>query len=135
MDMIEILGALVVGGVTGAIAKDKLIGNPQLQAKIRELEGIYKENNNLREDKKKLSRQVEDLLSELKKIRQASQDNEDDKDDMEDDLMKARMELKKLKRENEEYDRVDSLIGRRHYSSCYWFLSGTTERYCSHCGG
>lgn len=53
--MIEILGALVVGGVTGAIAKDKLIGNPQLQAKIRELEGIYKENNNLREDKKKLS--------------------------------------------------------------------------------
>jgi len=25
MDMIEILGALVVGGVTGAIAKDKLI--------------------------------------------------------------------------------------------------------------
>lgn len=66
MDMIEILGALVVGGVTGAIAKDKLIGNPQLQAKIRELEGIYKENNNLREDKKKLSRQVEDLLSELK---------------------------------------------------------------------
>lgn len=49
--MIEILGALVVGGVTGAIAKDKLIGNPQLQAKIRELEGIYKENNNLREDK------------------------------------------------------------------------------------
>lgn len=77
--MIEILGALVVGGVTGAIAKDKLIGNPQLQAKIRELEGIYKENNNLREDKKKLSRQVEDLLSELKKIRQASQDNEDDK--------------------------------------------------------
>lgn len=67
MDMIEILGALVVGGVTGAIAKDKLIGNPQLQAKIRELEGIYKENNNLREDKKKLSRQVEDLLSELKR--------------------------------------------------------------------
>lgn len=67
MDMIEILGALVVGGVTGAVAKDKLIGNPQLQAKIRELEGIYKENNNLREDKKKLSRQVEDLLSELKK--------------------------------------------------------------------
>lgn len=50
--MIEILGALVVGGVTGAIAKDKLIGNPQLQAKIRELESIYKENNNLREDKK-----------------------------------------------------------------------------------
>ena len=47
MYMIEILGALVVGGVTGAIAKDKLIGNPQLQAKIRELEGIYKENNNL----------------------------------------------------------------------------------------
>ena len=105
MDIIEILGALVVGGVTGAIAKDKLIGNPQLQAKIRELESLYKENNNLREDKKKLSRQVEDLLSELKKLRQASQDNEDDKDDMEDDLMKARMELKKLKRENEELSR------------------------------
>lgn len=45
--MIEILGALVVGGVTGAIAKDKLIGNPQLQAKIRELESIYPQIRNL----------------------------------------------------------------------------------------
>lgn len=105
MNMIEIVGALVVGGVAGAIAKDKLVGNPELQAKGRELERIYNENNTLRDDKKKLSRQVEDLLSEIKKLRQSSQDNEDDKDDMEDDLMKARMELKKLKRENEELSR------------------------------
>ena len=103
--MIEVLGALVVGGVAGAIAKDKLVGNPELQAKVRELEKIYNENNSLRDDKKKLSRQVEDLLSEIKKLRQSSQDNEDDKDDMEDDLMKARMELKKLKREKEELSR------------------------------
>ena len=66
--MIDILGALVVGGIAGAIAKDKLVGNPKLEAKVREIEGIYKENDSLREDKKKLSRQVEDLLSELKKI-------------------------------------------------------------------
>lgn len=101
MSMIDILGALVVGGIAGAIAKDKLVGNPKLEAKVREIECIYKENDSLREDKKKLSRQVEDLLSELKKIRQSSQNSEDDKDDMEDDLMKARLELKKLKRENE----------------------------------
>ena len=105
MNMIELVGALVVGGFAGAIAKDKIVGNPELQAKVRELEKLYNENNNLRDDKKKLSRQVEDLLSEIKKLRQASQDNEDDKDDMEDDLMKARMDLKKLKRENEELSR------------------------------
>ena len=66
--MIDILGALVVGGIAGAIAKDKLVGNPKLESKVREIEGIYKENDSLREDKKKLSRQVEDLLSELKKL-------------------------------------------------------------------
>lgn len=59
----------------------------------------------MRDDKKKLSRQVEDLLAEVKKLRQTSQDHEDDKDDMEDDLMKARMELKKMKRQNEELSR------------------------------
>lgn len=100
--MIEVIAALVVGGVAGAIAKDKLIGNPELQNKVREIEKLINENATLREDKKKLSRQVEDLLAELKKVRQTSQDSEDNKDDMEDDLMKARIELKKVKRQNEE---------------------------------
>lgn len=104
-DMMEVIAALVVGGVAGAIAKDKIIGNPELQSKIREIEKLINENATLREDKKKLSRQVEDLLGELKQVRQASQDNEDDKDDMEDDLMKVRMELKKVKKQNEELAR------------------------------
>lgn len=104
-DMMEVIAALVVGGVAGAIAKDKLIGNPELQNKVREIEKLMNENATLRDDKKKLSRQVEDLLGELKKVRQASQDNEDDKDDMEDDLMKARMDLKKVKKQNEELTR------------------------------
>lgn len=104
-DMMEVIAALVVGGVAGAIAKDKIIGNPELQNKIREIEKLINENATLREDKKKLSRQVEDLLGELKQVRQASQDNEDDKDDMEDELMKARMELKKVKKQNEELAR------------------------------
>ena len=84
-----------------AVEKNLITTTDMTDAKVREIEGIYKENDSLREDKKKLSRQVEDLLSELKKIRQSSQNSEDDKDDMEDDLMKARLELKKLKRENE----------------------------------
>lgn len=104
-DMMGIIAALIVGGVAGVIAKDKLVGNPELQNKVREVEKLINENVALREDKKKLSRQVEDLLGELKKVRQASQDNEDDKDDMEDDLMKARMELKKVKKQNEELAR------------------------------
>ena len=43
--MIDILGALVVGGIAGAIAKDKLVGNPKLEAKVRELEDKIRNMN------------------------------------------------------------------------------------------
>ena len=43
--MIEIVGAFLLGGVTGAVAKDKILGSAQKEnSKQNELDSLYAEN-------------------------------------------------------------------------------------------
>ena len=49
-----------------------------------------------------MERQIEDLLSENKKLNKKIKDNEDSKDDLTDDLDDMKRELKKLRSQNDE---------------------------------
>ena len=63
--MVELIGGIIVGGVAGVALKDKLMGtNPQNDAKQKEVDSLYAENEKYGKRNKELERQVEDLLSE-----------------------------------------------------------------------
>ena len=92
--MIELLGGIVIGGVAGIYAKDKLFGtNTQSNNNQQELNILYKENEKFRNRNKELERQTEDLLSELNKVRKQAKASDDDYDDLEDELDKLKKEL------------------------------------------
>ncbi len=102
--MIGFLGGAALG-VAGMIAKDKFLGNDadnKLQAKQRELDNLYAENEKFRKRNKELEREVEDLLSKLQKVQRDAKDRHDDQDDLEDALADSRSEVKKLRQQNDE---------------------------------
>lgn len=102
MNMLELLGGVVIGGIAGVALKDKVLGsNAQNEAKS-EIERLYIENEKYSNRNKELERQVEDLLAELKKVRKDSQYSIDKYDDLEYKLDKANIEIKRLLLENEE---------------------------------
>lgn len=102
MNMLELLGGVVIGGIAGVALKDKVLGsNAQNEAKS-EIERLYIENEKYINRNKELERQVEDLLAELKKVRKDSQYSIDKYDDIEYKLDKANIEIKRLLLENEE---------------------------------
>ena len=99
---------LIIGvavGVAGMYAKDKYLGNTsteKLNAKQRELDNVYNENETFRKRNKDLSRQVEDLQFEIDKLRRQSKARNDHQDNLEDDLEDAKTEVKKLHMQNDE---------------------------------
>ena len=92
-------------GVVGMIAKDKYLGNgsdQQLQAKQREIDEIYTENEKFRKRNKEMECQIEDLLAENEKIRKQAKSFDSSKDDLEDELDDLKRELKKLRAQNDD---------------------------------
>lgn len=95
MDMVELIGGIIVGGVAGVALKDKIMGaNSQTDNKQKELDSLYAENEKLSKRNKDLERQVEDLLSELNKVRKKAKDSDDDQEDLQDELDKSKGNLK-----------------------------------------
>ena len=79
--MLELLGGIVIGGVAGITLKDKLLGaQGQNKNKQQELNSLYAENEKFSKRNKELELQVEDLLSELNKVRKKAQNADDDHD-------------------------------------------------------
>lgn len=106
MNMIELIGGIVIGGVAGVALKDKLMGVNKLNGnKQKELDSLYAENEKFSKRNKDLERQVEDLLLELNKIRKKVKDADDDQDDLQDELDKAKRELKKVCLQNDDLAR------------------------------
>jgi uncharacterized coiled-coil DUF342 family protein len=106
MKMIEIVGAFLLGGVTGAVAKDKILGSAQKEnSKQNELDSLYAENQKFSKRNKELERQIEDLLAELNKVRKQVKTNDDNADNLEDELDKAKRELKNVRFQNDELAR------------------------------
>lgn len=103
MNMIELLGGIVLGGVATVTLKDKLMGtSTQSNTKQRELGSLYAENEKFSKRNKDLERQVEDLLSELNKVRKKAKNADDDQDDLQDELDKAKRELKNVRLQNDQ---------------------------------
>lgn len=106
MNMIELIGGIIVGGVAGVALKDKIMGaNSQIDNKQKELDSLYAENEKLSKRNKDLERQVEDLLSELNKVRKKAKESNDDQDDLQDELDKVKRELKNARLQNDELAR------------------------------
>ena len=104
--MIEVVGAFILGGAAGVVAKDKLLGNNQnSEAMKNELNSLYAENEKFSKRNKELERQVEDLLSELNRVRRQAKSNDDSTDNLEDELDKAKRELKNLRLKTDELAR------------------------------
>lgn len=104
-DMVELLVGIAVGAVVAYFAKEKLVDEPKRKDKEYQVDKLANENNQLRDEYKRLNRQVEDLLAQRKSIRQESQDFEDEKDDLEYQLGNAQATIKQLQYENEELTR------------------------------
>lgn len=106
MNMVELIGGIVIGGVAGVALKDKLMGaNTQIENKQKELDSLFVENEKYRIRNKDLERQVEDLLSELNKVRKNAKEANDQHDDLEDELDHSKKELKALRIQNDELAR------------------------------
>lgn len=106
MKMLELLGGIVIGSVTGVALKDKLFGAQSNNAnKQEELNSLYAENEKLSKRNKEMERQVEDLLSELNKVRKKAQEADDAHDDIQDELDRAAKELKNIRLLNDELAR------------------------------
>lgn len=106
MNMIDVIGGIVIGGIAGIALKDKLIGtNEKNGSKQSELDSLYAENEKFSRRNKELERQVEDLLAELSKVRKKAKDADDDHDNLEDELDKAKRELKNIRIQNDELSR------------------------------
>lgn len=106
MNMVELIGGIIIGGVAGVALKDKLMGaNPQNDTKQKEIDSLYAENEKYSKRNKDLERQVEDLLSELNKVRKKAKDADNDQDDLQDELDKAKRELKNIRLQNDDLAR------------------------------
>ena len=102
--MIEFIAGVVVGA-GGMIAKDKYFGNDfeqQINAKQKELDSLYAENEKFRKRNKEMERQIEDLLSENQKFKRSFKDNDDSIDDLKDSLSRSKKEVNKLGLQNDE---------------------------------
>jgi chromosome segregation ATPase len=102
--MTELIIGVALGAV-GMYAKDKFLGNSEtnkLNAKKRELDELYTENDKIRKRNKDLTRQVEDLQLENIKLQKRIDDMDDSHNVLEDDLYKIKGELKKLRIQNDE---------------------------------
>ena len=113
-----IAGAAV--GVIGMVVKDKYAGNASTQeknAKQREFDEIYAENEKFRKRNKEMERQIEDLLSDNQKMRRQLKEKEGNQDDLDDDLQSAKREIAKLKSQN------DELCGKiqEYKDACYGY--------------
>lgn len=106
MNMVELIGGIIVGGVAGVALKDKLMGaNPKNDTQQKEMNSLYAENEKYSKRNKDLERQVEDLLSELNKVRKKAKESDDDQDDLQDELDKVKRELKNARLQNDELAR------------------------------
>jgi len=104
--MIEIVGAFLLGVVTGAVAKDKILGSAQKEnSKQNELYSLYAENQKFSKRNKELERQIEDLLAKLNKVLKQVKTNDNNADNLEDELDKAKRELKNVRFQNDELAR------------------------------
>lgn len=67
MKMIDVLGAFLLGGATGFVAKDKLFDNKKQQtSRQNELDDLYAENEKFSKRNRELERQV-DLYHDTRK--------------------------------------------------------------------
>lgn len=106
MKMIELIGGIAIGTLAGAMLKDKIAGaQSQETAKRQELDSLYAENEKSSRRNKELERQVEDLLTELNKVRKKTQIADDAHDDTQDELDRAKRELKSIRMQNDELAR------------------------------
>lgn len=100
--MIELLGGIVIGSVVAFTLKEKIFGTQdQNTNKQQELNNLYEENEKFSRRNKELERQVEDLLSELNKVRKKAQIADDDHDDLQDELDRAKKDLKSVRLQND----------------------------------
>jgi chromosome segregation ATPase len=106
MKMIELLGGIVIGSVVAFTLKEKILGTQdQNTNKQQELNNLYEENEKFSRRNKELERQVEDLLSELNKVRKKAQIADDNHDDLQDELDRAKKDLKNVRLQNDELAR------------------------------
>lgn len=104
--MIELLGGIVIGSVVAFTLKEKILGTQdQNTNKQQELNNLYEENEKFSRRNKELERQVEDLLSELNKVRKKAQIADDNHDDLQDELDRAKKDLKNVRLQNDELAR------------------------------
>lgn len=106
MEILELLGGIVIGGVVGVTLKDKLLGTQEKNSeKQREIDSLYAENEKYSKRNKELERQVEDLLTELNRVRRKAQNADSEQDDIQDELDSAKKELKSIRLQNDELAR------------------------------
>ena len=106
MEILELLGGIVIGGVAGVTLKDKLLGTQEKNsAKQREIDSLYAENEKYSKRNKELERLVEDLLTELNRVRRKAQNADSEQDDIQDELDSAKKELKSIRLQNDELAR------------------------------
>ena len=102
MKMIELVSGLVIGGLIGIVLKEKIVGSSsQSDAKQRELDELYSENEKFRKRNKEAERQIEDLFAQIDKLRRDSKNNEGAHDDLEDELNRLRREVSSLRSHND----------------------------------
>lgn len=102
-NMIELVTGIAIGA-GGMMLKEKMSNpsNQQANARQREMDELYAENEKFRQRHKEAERQVEDLLAEADKLRRQLKERENGTDDMEDALDKAKAEIKKLRTQNDD---------------------------------
>lgn len=89
----------IVGLITGAgvvLAKDYLVPNKEKQKLQSELNSVLDENEKFRKRSKESECLVEDLQSEVARLKKQSQNREDAHDDLQDDLDAEKRKNKQL---------------------------------------
>ena len=71
--MIELLGGMVIGGVAGVYAKDKLFGETsQSSNNKRELDALYAENEKFRKRNQELAGKLADMRQRMVDVSQTT---------------------------------------------------------------
>jgi len=83
-------------GAGGVLAKDYFVGKTEQQNNQSQLNSVLNENDKLRTRNKEAERLIEDLQSELSRVKKQIRSDEDTKDDLTDDLAAEKRKNERL---------------------------------------
>ena len=101
--MSNFIGGFITGAIVGTVTGVYITKNKKeasVSPKIDPNNDIYIENERFSKRNKEMSREIEDLQYENRKLRKSIDAKYDDQDDLESDLSKIKREVKQLQSEN-----------------------------------